>query len=392
LTVKTDTSNAIRYLYLDRKPQNRERMRKRTPLFEIHRAFNARLVDFSGYEMPLQYSSIKEEHLAVRNRAGIFDVSHMGEILVRGERAPEVVQALTVNDVAKLKPGNAQYTVMCREDGGIVDDLLVYCLSEEEFMLVVNASNIERDFAWILEVNNGRSEVSNISDEIALIALQGPKAAEILSRLTPDKPGSIPSFEFRTMQISDYENILVSATGYTGEPGFELYCNIRYVNVCDLWENIMVAGDSHGLMPCGLGARDTLRLEAGLALYGNDLTEKTTPLNAGLGWLISWDKGDFVGKDAILKQKKEGVDRKLFGLVMNDAKRIPRPGYQIVSENGDILGEVTSGGMSIMKERGIAMGYLPADRVSIGDQVFVRIRNKDYPSTIVKRPFYKSPS
>ncbi len=366
-------------------------MMKRTALFEIHRSLNAKLVDFSGFEMPVQYKSIRDEHLAVRHHAGLFDVSHMGEVLLKGERSREVLQELTVNDVWSLKPGKAQYTVMCREHGGIVDDLLIYCLSEMEFMLVINASNIEKDFNWILEVNDGRAEISNISDEIALIALQGPRSTEILSKITDDKPGDIPAFEFRSMQISEYENVLVSATGYTGEKGYELYCNIRHINVCNLWENIMAAGEEFGITPCGLGARDTLRLEAGLALYGNDITEETTPLEGRLGWLVKWDKGDFIGKESLLKQKKEGVKRKLFGLEMEEKKRIPRAGYPILNSKKEEAGTVTSGGLSVILNKGIAMGYLPAD-MKVGDEVFICIRDKAFPCKIVKLPFYNRKS
>lgn len=364
-------------------------MLKKTPLFEVHRIYNAKLVDFSGYEMPLQYSGIKEEHLAVRKKAGIFDVSHMGEILIRGDRAREVVQELSVNDVNSLKAGKVQYSVMCRDHGGIVDDLLIYCISEVEFLLVVNASNIDKDFNWILEVNSGRAEVSNISDEIALIALQGPLAAEILTQLTNDKPEDIPSFEFRTMKISEYDNVLVSATGYTGEKGFELYCNIRHVNVVDLWHNIMAAGEKSGLQPCGLGARDTLRLEAGLALYGNDITEGTTPLEARLGWLVKWENNDFIGKTALSETKKTGIKRKLSALVMKKPGRIPRQGYQIVDNNGNRIGEVTSGGLSFILNKGIALGYLPADQSGVGDEVYIKIRDNEHPAEIVKLPFYK---
>ncbi len=339
--------------------------------------------------MPLQYAGIKEEHLAVRNRAGIFDVSHMGEILIRGEQALEVVQELTVNDAGKIRPGKSQYSVMCRKNGVIVDDLLVYCLSNDEFLLVINATNIEKDFNWILEVNRGRAEISDISEEIALIAVQGPESAAIMEKMTHNKPAEIPVFEFRSMQVSDYDNILVSSTGYTGEKGFELYCNIRHVNVCDLWENIMVAGDSHGIMPCGLGARDTLRLEAGLALYGNDLTEEHTPLEAGLGWLVKWDKGNFMGKDALLEQKNNGVSRKLCGFVMQDERRIPRSEQQILSYSGEMLGQVTSGGFSFMLNRGIAMGYIPVEHSEPGGNVKIRIRDRDYLAKVTRLPFYK---
>jgi aminomethyltransferase len=363
-------------------------MLKRTPLFEAHRSFNAKLVDFTGYEMPLQYKSIRDEHLAVRNHAGIFDVSHMGEILIRGERAQEVVQDLSVNDASRLNAGKSQYSVMCRDNGGIVDDLLVYCLSAHEYMLVVNASNIEKDLSWILEVNDGRAEVSDISEEIALIAVQGPESAAIMEKLSGNKPAEIPMFEFRSMQVSDYDNILVSATGYTGEKGFELYCNIRHVNVCDLWDNIVLAGEPNGIMPCGLGARDTLRLEAGLALYGSDLTEDHTPLEAGLGWLIKWDKGNFKGKDALLEQKNKGVARRLCGFVMKEEKRIPRSGQVITDAGGEILGQVTSGCLSFMLNRGIAMGYIPTEHAEPGSTAMIRIRDRDFSSEVIRLPFY----
>ena len=367
-----------------------ETMLKKTPLFEIHRSIDARMVDFSGFEMPIKYKSIKEEHIAVRKKAGMFDVSHMGEVLIRGERALEVVQELTVNDASQLKPGKAQYSVMCREHGGIIDDLLVYCLSDVEYMMVINGANIEKDFNWILEVNDGRTEVSNISDEIGLIALQGPESSKILNSLTSDRPDTIPVFEFRSMQISDYENILVSATGYTGESGFELYFNIRHVNACDLWQNIMTAGDAYGLKPCGLGARDTLRLEAGLPLYGNDLTEEMTPLEARLGWLVKWDKSDFVGKEALLEQKKNGINHKLYGMIMKESKRIPRNGSVIVDDSGQQVGKVTSGGLSIMLDKGIAMGYVSASCAEPGKELNIEIRNQHHACETVKPPFYSS--
>lgn len=364
-------------------------MLKRTALFEAHRSLNARLVNFSGYEMPLQYESIREEHLVVRNHAGIFDVSHMGEIMIKGDRALEVVQELSVNDATRLVAGKSQYSVMCREDGGIVDDLLIYCLSDQEYMLVVNASNIEKDFNWIMEVNQNRAEVSNLSEEIALIAVQGPGSSAIMDKLSREKPSEIPMFEFRSMQISDYDNILVSSTGYTGEKGFELYCNIRHVNVCDLWERILLAGNRDEIKPSGLGARDTLRLEAGLALYGNELTEEYTPLEAGLGWLIKWDKGNFTGKKALLNENKRGVDKRLCGFVMKEERRIPRGGYNICDSHGVVIGQVTSGGVSFLLDRGIAMGYIPSTYAMPGSTVMIRIRDKDFPSEVIKLPFYK---
>lgn len=364
-------------------------MLKKTPLFEIHRSLNAKMVAFTGFEMPLQYGGIKEEHLGVRSNAGIFDVSHMGEVLIQGERALEVVQELTVNDVGKLKAGQSQYTVMCRPSGGIIDDLLIYALSNKEFLLVLNASNIEKDIQWITEVNQKRANVSNLSDEIALIALQGPNAVQIMTSITRDKPDEIPLFEFRTMNIADYENILVSATGYTGEKGFELYCNIRHVNVCDLWKTIMEEGREAGLLPCGLAARDTLRLEAGLPLYGNDLSEETTPLEAGLGWLVKWDKGDFIGKEALMNQKEKKIDRRLSGMVMQESGPIPRKGYRIATKGGQEIGKITSGGLSFISNKGIAMGYVSTEHAEAGNIVNIQIRNKEYPAEIVKLPFYR---
>ncbi|MEX0680582.1 MAG: glycine cleavage system aminomethyltransferase GcvT [Balneolales bacterium] len=364
-------------------------MIKKTPLYEIHRVFRARLVDFSGFEMPQQYTSIKDEHIAVRKSAGLFDVSHMGEILISGNTALEVVQQLTVNDASVLKPGKVQYSMMCKEDGGIVDDLLVYCLSGKEYMLVVNASNIKKDLAWIMKVNNGRAEVSDISDETVLIALQGPKAVKILNEVSDEAVVEIPPFEFRSMTIAGYDNILVSATGYTGENGYELYCNIRHVNVTDLWETIMLIGDKFDLKPCGIAARDTLRLEAGLLLYGNDLSEDVTPLEAGVEWLVKWDKGDFIGKESLLELKKNGIRYKLFGLVMSEGKRIPRKGYPVKDNNGNLIGEVTSGGLSIVLDRGIAMAYLLCENARLGDTVLVVIRNSEYAARIVRLPFYK---
>ncbi len=364
-------------------------MLKKTPLFEVHRSHNARLVDFSGFEMPVQYKGISEEHRTVRRAAGLFDVSHMGEILVRGDLSSEVVQELITNDVNRLSPGKALYTVMCRDNGGIVDDLLVYCLESNEYMLVVNASNIQKDFEWILQVNRGRAEISNMSDEIALIALQGPSSPEILSRMTTENPEAIPGFEFRSLQLAGYGNVLVSATGYTGEKGYELYCNIRHVNVCDLWEKIMDAGKEFGLAPCGLGARDTLRLEAGLALYGNDLDETTNPLEAGMSWLVKWDKGEFRGKDALMKAREQGPARKLTGLVMKESKKIPRKGYPVYEKSGQVIGEVTSGCHSFELEKGIAMAYLNREHATPGYHAEVAIRGKKFESEIVKLPFYK---
>lgn len=346
------------------------------------------MTDFSGFEMPVQYHSIKEEHMAVRTAAGLFDVSHMGEILVGGPSALSVLQELSVNDAGRLAPGQSHYSVMCLENGGIVDDLLVYRLAEEQYMLVVNASNTEKDLDWILSVNQGRADVSNISEEIALIALQGPKAEQILEKVARDNEVSVPPFEFRTLALSHYDNLLVSATGYTGEAGFEIYANIRHVNVVDLWNKIMEAGRDEGLKPCGLAARDTLRLEAGLLLYGNDISEETTPIEAGLSWLVKGDNA-FIGREVIEKQKSTGTSRKRVGIVMDKAGKIPRSGCTIHSESGEQIGVVGSGGLSVSASRGIAMGYLPVEFAEVGTPVSIDIRGKKQTARIVKLPFYK---
>ncbi|MDI6402711.1 glycine cleavage system aminomethyltransferase GcvT [Balneolaceae bacterium ANBcel3] len=366
-------------------------MLKRTPLFEIHRSYKAKMIDFFGFEMPVQYHSVREEHEAVRNHAGMFDVSHMGELLIEGDLALEVVQELTVNDASRLKPGMAQYTLLCRDNGGVIDDLLLYCLAHNEYMMVINASNIEKDLNWIKEVNRGRAEVSNLSEEIAIIALQGPLSAQILENITRDKVSAIPPFEFRSMQVSDYDNILVSNTGYTGEKGFELYCNIRHVNACDLWERIMEAGKDEGLMPCGLAVRDTLRIEAGLMLYGNDISEEITPLEAGLNWLLKWEASDFKGKEALLKQKKEGVKKKMCGFIIRAEKRIPRNGHTIHDQDGNPIGSVTSGTLSMSLDKPIGLGYLDSKMdMSPGTPVYIHMNEKIIPAEITRLPFYKS--
>lgn len=346
------------------------------------------MTDFSGFEMPLQYNSIKEEHIAVRTAAGLFDVSHMGEILIGGPQALKVLQELSVNDAGSLSPGQCHYSVMCRENGGIVDDLLVYRLAEEQYMLVVNASNTKKDLEWILSVNQGRADVSNISDEIALIALQGPKASRILEKVVLEDEASVPPFEFRTLALSHYDNLLVSATGYTGEAGFEIYANIRHVNVVDLWNKIMEAGRQEGIKPCGLAARDTLRLEAGLLLYGNDINDETTPVEAGLSWLVRGDN-NFIGREIILNQKTSGANRKRVGIVMDKTGKIPRPGCAISNESGHEIGVVGSGGLSVTTSRGIAMGYVPVEFAGVDTPVYIDIRGKKYAARVVSLPFYK---
>jgi aminomethyltransferase len=360
---------------------------KRTPLFETHKRLGARLVEFGGWEMPVQYSGILEEHRAVRQRAGLFDVSHMGEFRVEGPGALDFLQSLVPNDVSRLAVHQALYTQLCRPNGGTVDDLLIYRLGESEFMTVVNAGTTDKDWAWCTEHAAGRDDVTltNISDQTALIALQGPLAEQILQGLTDTPLAEIAYYHFRPGVVTGID-CLISRTGYTGEDGFELYCAPE--RAVDLWDALMVAGQPHGLLPAGLGARDTLRLEAGYALYGHELTDDITPLEAGLGWSVKLNKGDdFIGRQALADEKEHGLRRKLVGIALND-RGIPRAGYPILRD-GQVIGEVTSGTMGPTVERPVAMGYVPAADAAPGTQVAVDIRGKTVPATVVALPFYK---
>ena len=364
-------------------------MLKRTPFYDIHEQAGAKLIDFGGFEMPVQYDSIRKEHNAVREKVGMFDVSHMGEFYVTGEEALDLIQHITINDASKLVPGKAQYSAMCYEDGGIVDDLLVYMLDKNEYILVVNASNIEKDFEWVDQNNSFDAELMNLSDHTCLLAVQGPKAVETLQKLTDTDLSSIKFYTFELGTLAGYDDITLSATGYTGEKGFELYFNKKNVDPDAIWNAIMEAGKEFGIEPCGLGARDTLRLEKGFALYGNDITKDTHPLEARMGWLTKLDKGDFVGRDALLQAKKEGLQRKLMGLTIDDKRSIPRKGYTIVDEEDNEIGFVTSGSRSITMGTNIAMGYVSVDYAEEGKTVYVEIRNKKAEATVTKPPFVK---
>lgn len=288
-------------------------MLKKTPFNLEHSSLGAKLIDFGGFEMPVQYEGIRQEHAAVREHAGLFDVSHMGEFFVSGENALSLIQKVTINDASKLAPGKAQYSAICYEDGGIVDDLLVYMLAENRYMLVVNASNIEKDFNWISDQNSMGAELVNRSDEIALLALQGPNSVEILQQLTQTVVDKIAFYTFETGSVAGENEIIISATGYTGESGFELYIDLRKADPIKIWRALFEAGKNLNLKPVGLGARDTLRLEMGYALYGNDITKDTNPLEARMGWLTKLDKENFIGKNALLKQKEDGVSRRQIG-------------------------------------------------------------------------------
>ncbi|MGM0587526.1 MAG: glycine cleavage system aminomethyltransferase GcvT [Bacteroidota bacterium] len=364
-------------------------MSKKTPLYDVHEQLGARIIDFGGYDMPVQYNSIKEEHEAVRERVGMFDVSHMGEFYVRGPQALDLIQKVTINDASKLVDGKAQYTAMCYEDGGIVDDLLVYKLRDEEYMLVVNASNRQKDWDWISQNNEIGAELEDKSDAMCLLAVQGPKSVETLQKLTDTDLSKIGFYSFKPGSLAGYDNMILSATGYTGEKGFELYFDVNDADPAEVWEKIMNAGEEFGIEPAGLGARDTLRLEMGFALYGNDITKDTHPLEARMGWLTKLDKGDFIGKDALLKAKEAGLTRKLMGFEITGRRAIPRKGYDIVDAEGENIGKVTSGSMSITLGKGIGMGYIQIDDANEGDEIFIQVRKKQVSAKVVKPPFIK---
>jgi aminomethyltransferase len=357
---------------------------KRTPLYEEHKKLGARLVEFSGWEMPVQYSSILEEHRAVRTRAGLFDVSHMGEFKVEGSNALSFLQHLVPNDVSKLAIHQALYTQLCLPDGGTIDDLIIYHLAENHYMLVVNAGNIEKDFAWVEAQNFGNVAVTNQSDTTALLALQGPEAQTILQPLTEVDLASIRYYHCEP-GVVDGINCIISRTGYTGEDGFELYC--APVDVVKLWNDLLAAGKECGLLPAGLGARDTLRLEAGYCLYGHELNEQTNPLEARLGWTVKFDKGDFIGRAALLKAKEEGLKRKLIGVEMVE-RGVCRGGYAVY-ENNQRIGELTSGAPSPTLNKNIGMGYVAADKAVAGNTIHIDIRGKRTAAQIVALPFYK---
>ncbi|MBI5815506.1 MAG: glycine cleavage system aminomethyltransferase GcvT [Nitrospinae bacterium] len=360
---------------------------KRTPLWQAHHALGARMVEFNGWEMPVQYTSIMDEHKATREKAGIFDVSHMGEIEVKGERAMELLSYLTPNDVAGLKENVVQYSALLNQAGGIIDDLLIYKVSDTRFFICVNAGNARKDFDWMSGHAAGFPgvEVVNLSRDFGMISLQGPNAEAILSYLTPHPIGSMGYYHFVTTTIGE-SSVLLSRTGYTGEDGFELFVN--WNETAAIWDKIVTRGKSFGLRPVGLGARDTLRLEMRYPLHGHDINETTTPLEAGLGWIVKMDKGDFIGRQALAVQKETGLKRKLVGIELLD-KGIPREGYEIV-KNGEKVGKVTSGTLSPTLNKGIALCYVPAEYAAVGTSLQVDIRGKLYEAQIVKTPFVQS--
>lgn len=359
---------------------------KKTALYDKHVALGAKMVPFAGYEMPVQYTGVKEEHLKVRNGVGMFDVSHMGEFYVKGDKAVELLQKVTSNDVSKLTPGKIQYSCFPNGKGGIVDDLLVYCISEKEFLLVVNASNIEKDWNWIESHNTMGAELVNESDAISLFAVQGPKAAEALQSLTDVALSEMPYYTFKTGKFAGIDNVLISATGYTGSGGFEVYMQNKDAE--KVWDAIMEAGAKFDLKPIGLAARDTLRLEMGFCLYGNDIDDTTSPIESGLGWITKFTK-DFIDKDVLLAQKENGTPRRLIGFTMID-RGIPRKDYRILDGNGNEIGVVTSGTQSPSLDQAIGMGYVKNDFKAPGTEIFIEVRNKSLKAEISKLPFYKA--
>jgi aminomethyltransferase len=361
---------------------------KRTPLFEIYKDYGAKTIDFGGWELPVQFSSIKEEHEAVRTRAGLFDVSHMGEIVVKGKDSLPFLQKMLTNDVSLLHDGGVQYTTMCYEDGGTVDDLLVYRKREDEFLLVVNAANIEKDFLWLKEHAQGDVTLENISEETALLALQGPLAEQVLQKLTDVDLSTIKFFKFQDHVEIGNARTLVSRTGYTGEDGFEIYCKPE--DAVSLWIAILGAGKEEGVLPCGLGARDTLRFEATLPLYGQELSKDITPIEAGIGFAVKTNKKEnFIGKDVLKKQKEEGTARKIVGIEMID-KGIPRHGYEVFIGE-EKIGEITTGTQSPTLKKNIGLALIKSEFAVIGQELDVQIRQKRLKAVVVKTPFYKRP-
>ncbi|MFO7316855.1 MAG: glycine cleavage system aminomethyltransferase GcvT [Bacilli bacterium] len=359
---------------------------KRTPLFDEYAKYGAKTIDFGGWELPVQFSSIKEEHEAVRKRAGLFDVSHMGEIIVEGKDALGFLQKILSNDISKIPVGGAQYNVMCYENGGVVDDLIVYNLGNDQYLLVVNAANIEKDFEWLKKHAQGEVDITNKSDEYAMIALQGPLSEKILQTLTEEELKEIKPFHFKASATIGGYPVLLSRSGYTGEDGFELYGEPKAIVA--LWHKILGAGKEDGLIPCGLGARDTLRFEACLPLYGQELSESISPLEAGIGFAVKLQKeSDFIGKEALIKQKEQGLSRKLVGIEMIE-KGIPRHGYKVFKGDAEI-GVVTTGTQVPSTKRNLGLALLDSQYADLGTEVDVEIRNKKVKAQVVPKPFYK---
>lgn len=355
---------------------------KKVALNDIHEKLGAKMVPFAGYNMPVRYSSDIEEHRTVREAVGIFDVSHMGEFLIKGPKALDLIQKVTSNDASKLEIGKAQYSCLPNDKGGIVDDLLVYKIEDEEYLLVVNASNIQKDWDWISKHNDVGAEMKNISDNFSLFAVQGPKATEALQKLTSVNLSEIKFYNFVVGDFAGAEHVIISATGYTGAGGFEIYLHNEHAEM--IWNKIMEAGKEFGIKPIGLGARDTLRMEMGYCLYGNDIDDTTSPIEAGLGWITKFTK-DFINSDELKHQKENGVDKKLVGFKMIE-KGIPRQEYSITTEDGTVIGRVTSGTMSPTLNQGIGLGYVETEYAKPGTEIYIGVRKRSLRAEVSKLP------
>ncbi|WP_271767724.1 glycine cleavage system aminomethyltransferase GcvT [Aquimarina algiphila] len=356
-----------------------------TALTETHIALGAKIVPFAGFNMPVSYEGVNIEHETVRKDVGVFDVSHMGEFLITGANALDLIQKVTSNDASKLVDGKAQYSCFPNDKGGIVDDLIVYKIADEKYLLVVNASNIKKDWDWISSHNTMNADMRDLSDDYSLLAIQGPKAAAAMQPLTSV---DLETMKFYTFEVADFagiENVIISATGYTGSGGFEIYC--KNSEVQQIWDKVLETGADFGIKPIGLAARDTLRLEMGYCLYGNDINDSTSPIEAGLGWITKFSK-DFINAESIAKEKERGAERKLVGFELNE-RGIPRHDYDIVDDNGNKIGIVTSGTMSPSLGKGIGLGYVPAIFATPGSKINIQVRKKAIPATVVKLPFYK---
>ena len=358
---------------------------KKTRFNKAHKNIGAKMVEFAGYEMPVQYSSIISEHKAVRNSVGVFDVSHMGEIFISGEKALDFVQLITVNDASKLIPDRVQYSAMCYADGGIVDDLLVYKIADDNFMLVVNASNIEKDYNWMVENNEYSVEIKNRSDDYSLLAVQGPNSKNVIQKLVDDEL-DLEYYHFTQTRLAGVD-MIISRTGYTGELGYELYFTGDEVDAEKVWNKIFEAGKEYDIQPAGLAARDSLRLEMGFCLYGNDIDQTTNPIEAGLGWITKLKKDKFIGQEAIKKVKEEGIKRRLVAIISNE-RIFPRQGHGIFAD-GKKIGTITSGTVSPILEKPIALGYIDTDYKAVGTKVNIEIRNKEVPAELIILPFIK---
>ncbi len=360
---------------------------KQTQFYGQHLLHGAKMVPFAGYQMPVEYAGVRQEHINVRENVGIFDVSHMGEIWIKGPRSFELVQRITSNDVALLAPGKIQYSCFPNEQGGVVDDLLVYMYDREKFLLVVNASNVEKDLSWIVKQNTGGAVVENASDRISQLAVQGPNATALLQTLTDIDLSGIPYYHFVTGEMAGVRNVIISNTGYTGAGGFELY--MYNADAVRIWEMLFEAGKAMGVQPAGLAARDTLRLEMGFCLYGNDINDSTSPLEAGLGWITKFSDGnDFINRAKLERQKENGLSRRLVGFELLE-RGIPRQHYPILDADGNTIGEVTSGTMSPMLKKGIGLGYVDCSHAKKDSNILIGVRNKQLSAKVVRPPFYK---